>query len=468
MLMQMAELTISEKGASASLAESGGLSNLRSAAKRFGGAHQLPDDRALEGPVAFAAMLRRVMQVEGHPKQVEKHVSAMGKLLEKQLGHRGGEGWWLGDNMVQDALADSKKTAAPAHVPVDGVQVDVVHAGIAATRQWQLRTALTRAVLSQLLAFMVGFRSGESCLSGESHGILATGIFFTAMWCDVKLDDFKLNVLGAVLSVVAVSESGFRFVDALIDYAREWGMHITGGTFKGEKVRIIDYYVVRISLQGMAPASKAGAAFLDALGDTTVWLSNMKGYDRVLRDYYPRRARARCAHKNERARFVNVWGGKEAEVTAAASEFRRRLLASYQQKLDVIGVADIQLSALLAAAERSVSVTAGPLMRSMYHGRLTHMPQSRAEFHADTGTVWRKEAVTLYGNDHGLRLVDHSGRHGGCAHARRKAMEAGWDSTLLRELVNAHFRWAPEHDRMQVYYTGLLERTQRLRVTGIM
>ena len=74
----------------------------------------------------------------------------------------------------------------------------------------------------------------------------------------------------------------------------------------------------------------------------------------------------------------------------------------------------------------------------------------------------------MFGNDHGLRIVDHSARHGGCAHARRRAMAAGWDPVLLRELVNAHFRWAPEHDRMQVYYTGLLERIQRLRVTAIM
>ena len=245
-------------------------------------------------------------------------------------------------------------------------------------------------------------------------------------------------------------------------------MHITEGVWKGEKVKMIDYYVVRISLQGIAPASRAGSAYLEALEAALVWLANVKGYDRVLKDYYPRRARARCIHRNEHARFINAWGGREAEVSAVAGEFRKRLAASYSQHLRARGVSGVQLVELAAAAERSVTVVAGPLLRSLYHGRMTHMPQSRAEFHADTGLVWRKEATAMYGDSHGLRIVDHSARHGGCAHSRRRAMDAGWDPQLLRELINAHFRWAPEHDRMQVYYTGLLERMQRLRVTAIM
>jgi hypothetical protein len=155
-------------------------------------------------------------------------------------------------------------------------------------------------------------------------------------------------------------------------------------------------------------------------------------------------------------------------VAAAAGEFRKRLMASYSAKLKMAGVSAAQAEALVLAAKASVSVKPGPLLRSMYYGRVTHMPQSAAEFHADTGARWKIEAQLLYGPDHGLRLVDHSGRHGGCALVRRKAMELGWPEQLLRELVNAHFRWKAENDQMQVYYTGLLARAQRLRVTAIM
>jgi hypothetical protein len=155
-------------------------------------------------------------------------------------------------------------------------------------------------------------------------------------------------------------------------------------------------------------------------------------------------------------------------VAAAAGEFRKRFSAVYGNKLLLAGVSQEQVPIMVAAAVKSITVTAGPLLRSLYHGRITHMPQSQAEFHADTGAVWKDVARSMYGADHGLRLVDHSGRHGGCAHARRKAVDAGWPEQLLRELINAHFCWKSERDRMQVYYTGLLERAKRLRVTAIM
>jgi hypothetical protein len=231
---------------------------------------------------------------------------------------------------------------------------------------------------------------------------------------------------------------------------------------------VIDYYVLRINLNGVSPTTAAGGAFLRALEQCLGWLSEIKGYDHVQAKYYPRRAHARCVHKNEKARFINAWGGREAEVAAAAGGFRKRLAAAYEWQLRSVGVASSQMPKLVSAAERTIVVTGGPLLRSQYHGRTTHMPQSAAEFHADTSEIWKEVAVSMYGTDHGLRLVDHSGRHGGCAHARNQAMGAGWGPILLRGPINAHFRWSPEGNRMQIYYTGLLERAQRLRITAVM
>jgi hypothetical protein len=84
LLSQMAELTISELGASTERSEAGGIANLRSAARRYGDVVGVPPERALEGPVPFAAMLRRVMQEEGFPKSVEKHITSMSKVLDQR------------------------------------------------------------------------------------------------------------------------------------------------------------------------------------------------------------------------------------------------------------------------------------------------------------------------------------------------------------------------------------------------
>ena len=33
---------------------------------------------------------------------------------------------------------------------------------------------------------------------------------------------------------------------------------------------------------------------------------------------------------------------------------------------------------------------------------------------------------------------------------------------VLRKIINAHFRWRDEHDKMMVYYMGLAKRDERL------
>ena len=66
------------------------------------------------------------------------------------------------------------------------------------------------------------------------------------------------------------------------------------------------------------------------------------------------------------------------------------------------------------------------------------------------------QVVTVCGLPH--RVVDM----GGGADSRRHGREAGLPDYVLRKIVNAHFRWRDEHDRMMVYYMGLAKRDERL------
>ena len=44
-------------------------------------------------------------------------------------------------------------------------------------------------------------------------------------------------------------------------------MHVMEGTWKGEKVSVIDHYVLRIELNGVVPTSTSGAVFLSPQND---------------------------------------------------------------------------------------------------------------------------------------------------------------------------------------------------------
>ena len=108
------------------------------------------------------------------------------------------------------------------------------------------------------------------------------------------------------------------------------------------------------------------------------------------------------------------------------------------------------------------SIEPMPVLRHTYFGRPTFMPM-KAHLHAKfTEGLWNAAADELWPGGHSLRLTTQSGRHGGCADSRKAGRDAGLPDDVLRKIINAHFRWRDEHDKMMVYYMGLAKRDERL------
>ena len=79
------------------------------------------------------------------------------------------------------------------------------------------------AVLAILLAYLAAFRAGEACETEEAHALHWQGVWWQALWADLKLDDHKFRVLGALLSIIGQTATGLKFVEALQNVCEVWG-----------------------------------------------------------------------------------------------------------------------------------------------------------------------------------------------------------------------------------------------------
>jgi hypothetical protein len=312
-----------------------------------------------------------------------------------------------------------------------------------------------------VLAYEASFRAGEACQTDEAHPLHWQGVRWVSAWCDVELDDFKLNIQAAVISVIGVSRTGFRFVDIIEELAAVQGLQVQRGeNHKGEKINRVDFWCVRISLNGIILGSPHGEAVMEAIEAVIQGPAAVAGkWDRVMLGWYKKQARRRV-DTSKASRYINVMGGTRGAMDRQAVLVASLLQSYVQHKLGLAGSAP-EVVALAAM----VKVMPGHVLRHVYYGRLTLMPMSYTQFTSHTAQAWKVAAVKLMGEGHGLRLTSQSGRHGGCRDSRQQCMLAKVDERLLRECVNAHHRWAPDDDRMQKYYTGLLPREQRLLPT---
>jgi hypothetical protein len=456
LLREMAELSIVDVDGTTD-SEAGPVTNLRQAAKRWGELHNVTAQHVLSSPVCFAAMLRHVATRESHPKSVVKHVSAMAKLMEVAP-----YGWDVRtDVRVKKVVKEfSVSVGAAVTVPVDGVPGEVVHAVIAATDSIKGYDRCNRK-LANKLAYLASFRAGEACQTDEAHALHWNGVRWTIDWADLELDDFKFNTLAAIISIIGVSRTGFKFVETLEELAASQGLQVVRGvSHKGEKVDMVDFWCVRISLNGIVLGSPHGEAVMEAINTVLQGLASVRGkWDNVLLKWYKKQARGRVS-AGKASRYINVVGGTRGAMDLQLVYVARALQSSLQAQLGLPDSAPevVALSSL-------VTVTPGHVLRHVYYGRLTLMPMSYTQFTSHTAQAWKVAAVQMLGEHHGLRLTSQSGRHGGCRDSRQQCMLAKVEERLLRECVNAHHRWAPDGDRMQKYYTGLLPREQRLLPT---
>jgi len=114
-----------------------------------------------------------------------------------------------------------------------------------------------------------------------------------------------------------------------------------------------------------------------------------------------------------------------------------------------------------------LAVRWGPLFTTTagHHSSLeiTPMPLSSESMEKDLKSIWGEACAVLGMKD--FSPSSHGGRGGGCLLARSLAAQSGIDPSQMREYVDAHFRWSPEKDRMQILYSGHLPRQERMKIT---
>jgi hypothetical protein len=91
------------------------------------------------------------------------------------------------------------------------------------------------------------------------------------------------------------------------------------------------------------------------------------------------------------------------------------------------------------------------------------MPLDVQSFERDVTALWARASASLGLND--SKPTSHGGRRGACELARKLANQANISPTDMRERVNHFFRWTPEKDRMQIYYSDHLEDSEQLKMT---
>ena len=200
-----------------------------------------------------------------------------------------------------------------------------------------------------------------------------------------------------------------------------------------------------------------GAAALTAL-DTVIGAMQVRfGVDKTLTKWYSRQARSRISVCKS-SRYINVAGGTYGQCRLLHGECVSVFRAAF---ICLAVVRSLEESEIVAYLD-SFTIEPMPVLRHSYFGRPTFMPMKAHLYAKFTEGLWNSAADELWPGGHSLRLTTQSGRHGGCADSRRHGREAGMPDDVLRKIINAHFRWRDEHDKMMVYYMGLAKRDERL------
>ena len=439
--------------------------NLKAAADRYATDRKIAGGvmQVLTTPVLFASMLRFVSEVEGHPKSVSTHVSALKSLM----------GTWPQDMRWEvDANRQTSKvrgeikslTMNPTD-PIGGVTGEIVHRAIRKAKQMKNKFESSMAVLAILLAYLAAFRAGEACETEEAHALHWQGVWWQALWADLKLDDHKFRVMGALLSIIGQTATGLKFVEALQNVCEVWGLHVLEGVVHkhnsepGEKVNVADAWVVRFSLRGVSSETALGAAALAGADAVVATMQTKFGWDKTLAKWYQRQARSRITAAKA-SRYVNMGGGTQGQCRLLKAECEAAFRAAFVRHAQFGGLTHTPQE--VQAYLDGFSVEPMPVLRHTYFGRPTFMPMKAPLYTKFTEGLWNAAAGELWPGGHSLRLTTQSGRHGGCADSRKAGREAGLPDDVLRKIINAHFRWRDEHDKMMVYYMGLAKRDERL------
>jgi hypothetical protein len=319
---------------------------------------------------------------------------------------------------------------------------------------------------------LAGFRAGEACKSGESHGLTARGLtwrwlkssalddnFMAKVFAmDLAIQDYKLHNTRGVVSVQSPTASGWNIVDAATKIAEAWNMKIVHDQLQGgEVVSTIDYYVLRLELR----AVRRDSTFCEKIFDALISAMRVLGIHPSDIEYTSSRGKSRAACKQKKLKYINFHGGTRRKM-AEALEVTRQVMDA---KLGACPHLTVAQKRAVASGEGWISMVEGPLLRSTQGGRPTHMPISYNTFASDIVGYWKNFELKEMGGA-SMRLSTHSGRRGSVKHVRLLlARMPELAAKLTDEIVDQHYRWLPSEGRMRKHYTGHLDLELRLLVT---
>jgi hypothetical protein len=167
--------------------------------------------------------------------------------------------------------------------------------------------------------------------------------------------------------------------------------------------------------------------------------------------------------KDPALKFLNVAGGTIFDLGEVYDQFVMEVSDSLMQNEEDESQQMLDESQQLLD-DLPISIKSGPLLRSTFGTKATHMPISGNSAAKEVVKLW-KTAEKLETKTNSLHIVSHSGRHTATCRARIMIIQTEVPPGLIDELIDGHMKWEAQDGRMRKRYTGHLDLKYRLCVT---
>ena len=319
------------------------------------------------------------------------------------------------------------------------------------------RYLLFRTYVQLAMELAGGMRVGETTGAGEGHGLLANhcviatpedpGEFDIREMVVMTLEDSKTQ-FGRVVAICGQTRGTlkFRAADYMRGFWKASGFELIEEQREGMRVIRPSYYVLRVSLLGMASRMREYLkSQLKSSTDKRVaeWGS-----------YSARKVTEREGNLNdgEEKKYVNIAGGTKAELTGC------------MQWLEAIGLGKFG------------DIVPGPLLRATEGKRVTHMPLQPGSSYTHLAKAMEEAYFISRAtgkDDAELDLGNHDPEKPKIGHhwARRKADQVARDTMdvtkTLPETIDEAFGWDQKQAKrkQQLHYAGSTALLKLCRVT---
>jgi len=327
----------------------------------------------------------------------------------------------------------------------------------------------TRETVALETEFPGGPRVSEMAGAGVNHGA-ECGPGYCRVYAnrvEYRYDHRKASNTAEFLTIARHTKtSGFDVGARIIKMAAAHGRAMEESfTETGEFFQFIDYWVVRVNLQGMTDPD---VEQLDRLASRRV--------DVRTRKYLSREAKARRQAKDSNRRFLNVEGGTKAEMEEALAWWRSQkgieasmtpgplLTSTMPGSKGRVATNHAWAPASLAAVLKD---TFNEVFEELTREQTTNQLAAHVEQAAGVSQAAEQlmqQLSSLPQNLDGPKWNSHSCRRGGTKLAR-ELMDLSGAST---EDIDRHFGWSTGRGntkKQQVAYAGMLPVARRVAVT---